>query len=528
MMLKYLLLVACSLLLYCTDSTTESPIPLSAPSNAAFVSSTPSISSSHRLNDTLTQKISSSSQQIQEGDSLSSATIPSSQDSDSSVDTIISYSSSSQIISQGLSSSGIETSTVSSSVHDTPLSSQLSSSSSSSSSSSFGQNSSSHIESSSSTLSSSSEPSSCQPESSSSSGTISSNSAVPVPPEAHTVCITGVHSVGSVLRGSYSYTDVNGDLEGNSQYQWYRDASALTGATDTLYTLQPDDMGTIVSFKVTPIAQSGGVTTGNESIVYDTVYFENVVEENALTDSRDGETYNIVYIGLQIWMAENLRYLPQVDSGEVGAELTGRENDSFYYVYGYTPDGVETEADQILDAKQHVNYTTYGVLYNLKAAMAGTMINHDDLNPSGVQGICPNTWHFPSDTEWEEMSVYTANVTGDTTRLITTGPRKRWMDLGTDLKADSDLWHRYLWGQDSVEAKGSDDVGFAGLPGGLRDQTGYFGLNIHVQWWTSAQTLSSGQWIPTTHLIAQIGSFRRDNFNYQKHFGHSIRCVKNR
>jgi uncharacterized protein (TIGR02145 family) len=32
-------------------------------------------------------------------------------------------------------------------------------------------------------------------------------------------------------------------------------------------------------------------------------------------------------------------------------------------------------------------------------------------NPSGVQGICPNGWHVPSDAEWEQLFIYVGGQT---------------------------------------------------------------------------------------------------------------------
>lgn len=90
------------------------------------------------------------------------------------------------------------------------------------------------------------------------------------------------------------------------------------------------------------------------------------------TDSRDGKVYNIVTIGKQFWMAENLAYLPSVvDPG------TGSYTEPYYSVYGYN--GTDVAA-----AKATENYQTYGVLYNWPAAMTA----------------CPEGWHLPSDAEW--------------------------------------------------------------------------------------------------------------------------------
>ena len=84
-------------------------------------------------------------------------------------------------------------------------------------------------------------------------------------PVAENVYIDGIGSVGLTLDGVYTYSDVNGDPEGLTTFQWYRDDVPISGATNTSYTLTDDDLGTIISFEVTPIALTGNLT--GESVI---------------------------------------------------------------------------------------------------------------------------------------------------------------------------------------------------------------------------------------------------------------------
>jgi len=79
----------------------------------------------------------------------------------------------------------------------------------------------------------------------------------PTPPTASSVLISGTPRVGQVLTGSYAYADTEGDLEGASTFRWLRNGTPIAGATDRAYALVAADQGTLVSFEVTPVAQSG-------------------------------------------------------------------------------------------------------------------------------------------------------------------------------------------------------------------------------------------------------------------------------
>ena len=83
-------------------------------------------------------------------------------------------------------------------------------------------------------------------------------------PTATVQAITGILKVGETLTGHYTYSDVNGDLEGNSIYKWYRaddmegrNKTVIVGARTITYVLTSADDGKYISFEVTPVAATG-------------------------------------------------------------------------------------------------------------------------------------------------------------------------------------------------------------------------------------------------------------------------------
>jgi len=84
------------------------------------------------------------------------------------------------------------------------------------------------------------------------------------------------------------------------------------------------------------------------------------------TDSRDGKIYNYIEIGGLYWMTENLDYN--------SSNSVCYDNSNYYC-------------------------NQYGRLYSYQEVMQGGTPSNNV--PSGVQGICPNGWHLPSQLEWQ-------------------------------------------------------------------------------------------------------------------------------
>jgi uncharacterized protein (TIGR02145 family) len=227
----------------------------------------------------------------------------------------------------------------------------------------------------------------------------------------------------------------------------------------------------------------------------------NEVERGVFIDSRDGQEYAYISIGNQIWMTENLKYLPQVDLLSAGSEDSGYEEEYFYYVYDYTPSGA-SEAEEVSNAKATNNYQAYGVLYNWYAAMGGAPSSAS--NPSGVQGVCPDGWHLPSDVEWRELSDFVdLDNDGDASNN----------NEGESLKAIS------TW---SEAGNGTDTYGFSALAGGYRDSYNMFGgLEYFSYWWSTADYDEGNAYY--RYLYYATNELYR-SFNYKDN-AYYVRCV---
>jgi len=91
------------------------------------------------------------------------------------------------------------------------------------------------------------------------SGTGTTQNTPPLANNVKILPIATVYEVGQALQGSYEYFDAEGDLESDtgSNFRWLRDGNAIANQTTKDYTVSSDDIGTTISFEVTPVAASG-------------------------------------------------------------------------------------------------------------------------------------------------------------------------------------------------------------------------------------------------------------------------------
>lgn len=201
------------------------------------------------------------------------------------------------------------------------------------------------------------------------------------------------------------------------------------------------------------------------------------------TDPRNEHKYEIIQIGSQTWMCENMAYLPSVNS----------INDHSYReerIYVYDFKGTSKSEAEATD-----NYAVYGALYNWEAAKV----------------ICPHGWHLSSDEDWKilEKELGMSASEADTLTWRKSG------DVGLKIKATSGWDHN---------GNGDNSTRFQALPGGFKGKTGCFMIRRDAYFWTSSPYDDDYE----TSLIRSLNYFNNGigrSFD-SRDIGYSVRCVK--
>ncbi|MGL1934208.1 MAG: RICIN domain-containing protein [Fibrobacterales bacterium] len=199
--------------------------------------------------------------------------------------------------------------------------------------------------------------------------------------------------------------------------------------------------------------------------------------ETTFTDSRDGQIYEKVTIGTQIWMAENLNYSADNTVG---------------FCHGQTNYSDAATCD------------TYGRMYTWNEAMNGD--TESSTSPSEKQGLCPANWHLPSHGEWKQLVAYV--VANNSTVAV-----------GQSLKAAT------LWNADPAGGPGTDTYGFSALAAGFGNTNGssyYSSLNKYGLHWS---TTKSGSSVRRTDLRFSDNAISYDNSGTGWRL--SARCIEN-
>ncbi|MCX6233151.1 MAG: fibrobacter succinogenes major paralogous domain-containing protein [Bacteroidetes bacterium] len=204
-------------------------------------------------------------------------------------------------------------------------------------------------------------------------------------------------------------------------------------------------------------------------------------DNNNQVKDIDGNVYQTVIIGTQVWMVENLKTTKYNDGTPIPLVTDGTN------WWNHTPEYCWYNNDI-------ANKEIYGALYNWFAV---------DTASNGGKNIAPIGWHVPTEAEWTILTTY---LGGDSL-------------VGGKLKEKGTI--HWL----SPNTSATNESGFTALPGGYREYTGsFYYIGDSGYWWSSSNH----------ELYAQDAWCRHMNYYYSyagrayygKQYGFSVRCVK--
>jgi len=191
----------------------------------------------------------------------------------------------------------------------------------------------------------------------------------------------------------------------------------------------------------------------------------------------EGNLYNTVQIGTQLWMKENLRTVKYND----GTAMQ-------YFKWSVTSYPSTVWAGDFSNYNEDINNSNiYGRLYTWYVAS---------------QNVCPKGWHIPSDNDWNTLVAF---VGGDPGQLKETG-------LAHWIATDSNV---------------SNASGFTALPGGKNTwdavtcKFSYALIGQEGYWWSSSSNLFYAGGFSLSFNGPQVKMMYSSKF-----LGMSIRCLK--
>ncbi len=196
---------------------------------------------------------------------------------------------------------------------------------------------------------------------------------------------------------------------------------------------------------------------------------------NKITDI-DGNQYDLIKIGNQIWMKENLKVSKYRNGESIPTGLVNsawaNTNKGAYAIYN----------------NENANNNIYGKLYNWYA-----------VNDS--RGLCPTGWHVPRDSEWSTLISYLGGESVAGGKLKSTGI--------------------YYW--NSPNSNATNVSGFSALPGGYLSGDGNFNYRLRdAVFWSANEKFTFNAWYFYLHYYnGNMGSSSNVKQN-----GYSVRCLK--
>lgn len=214
------------------------------------------------------------------------------------------------------------------------------------------------------------------------------------------------------------------------------------------------------------------------------------VPQNTVIDI-DGNVYNTVTIGSQVWMKENLKVTKYRNGDAIGTtspatlDISGESTPKYQWAY----DGNES------------NVASYGRLYTWYAV-------------TDSRNICPTGWHVSTDDEWTTLTDYLTNNGY--------GYEGSGSDIAKSMAATSGWTTNVTLGTVGNDQTSNNSSGFTAFPSGLRYCIGpFYFIGGYGGWWTSTQWFGVPYYRYMFDFDSSLGwsVYTPDN-------GLSVRCIR--
>ena len=201
----------------------------------------------------------------------------------------------------------------------------------------------------------------------------------------------------------------------------------------------------------------------------------------------EGNTYNTINIGTQVWMQENLR-----TTRYRNGDLIGTTSPATLDITNSITPNYQWECTNV----------TYGRFYTYYAI-------------TDSRNVCPAGWHVPTDIDWTTLTNFLTNNGY--------GFEGRGNDIAKSLAATSGFIADTTAGNVGNDQASNNSSGFTGFPSGGRFSTGVVNfVNLHGIWWSSTEGS------PTFAFFRCIGYIPAQVYRgiFSESYGLPVRCLR--
>ncbi len=204
----------------------------------------------------------------------------------------------------------------------------------------------------------------------------------------------------------------------------------------------------------------------------------------------DGNVYNTVTIGDQVWTMENL-HTTTFSDGSAIPEVTDAADWATITYGAYC--NINNDANTV---------DTYGRLYNFYAV-------------SDARDLAPDGWHVATMQEWSTLASYLGGQSDAGGRIKSTG---------------TTLWNSPNYGATNAASFFAVPAGYRWAnPNGVNGPaSGFTGPGVPAHWWTSSYEYSGSQYWPRSWEVqyANASLVSRGDDGGERRWGRSVRLIK--